>query len=180
MSTSAIIAAVTDAVPETVTVPIEQVDLFQDIAPDAEREHGRWARDPAKWDGRGRKPGARNRVTQDVLRYCEAQFGHPIVRLAAFAGADTDDVASRLECSKAAAFDRQMAVSKVLAEFYKKSLGDVLQEAIDSGSVQTVNFGLLLGLESKGPAMIGDNRTLVRNAGHESEQKQGLGGVEDV
>ena len=178
MSTPALIRALSDDQKTCGQEDSVQDDLFFD----ASDQKARWGGDAVQWSGRGRKPGAKNRATQDVLRYCEAMFGHPLVRLAAFAGGNTDDIAKRLECTKAQAFDRQMAVDRILTEFYKKTLGDVLDNALNNGGISTVNFGLLLGLEGEQNSTIADNRSNVLRAGHEfekSKNNQELSGLEN-
>ena len=80
---------------------------------------------PPEKRGRGRPKGSRNLSTKQLRTLILSRHEHPLVALAETYSMPAEELAKRLECSVAAAFDRQLGAAKTVAEFIEPKLARV-------------------------------------------------------
>lgn len=91
----------------------DQAELFAEIA-EGERE----AVGEIAWSGKGRKPGARNKVTADILAYLQRFTRDPLISLASINNMTPAEIRAHFGVTKGKeVFDIWFAVRKTLAEY---------------------------------------------------------------
>lgn len=92
--------------------------------------------------GVGRRPGSRNKSTEDLARLVQQIGGHPVLAMARIAGMSLQQIKEMLGCNRLEAFDRWVMVLDKLAPYVASK--QPLAVAV-SGKVTALNFTVPMG-----------------------------------
>lgn len=116
----------------------------------------------------GRPPGARNKRTEEWVEFLSANYRSPLIMLAETVNRPVEVLAKHLGCSKAKAFEIQLAAAKELAPYMHQKLPQAVD--LNGDGVALVNLIMARG---DVPMVLGaDGKPLVVTV-LENEQNQG-------
>lgn len=116
----------------------EQLEIFEEI----EAGEAELASAPRAWTGKGRKPGARNRVTRDVVAYIQRHGRDPLIALQSMVKMTPQELRQYwgLDGHEAAEFWRK-CVSDLAAYLHSKQPQAVVMETGKGFAPIFLNFG---------------------------------------
>lgn len=123
-----------------------QEDLFDELERDAGKVSQQLRGEAVT--RKGRKPGAKNRVTRDVVDYCRRRYVDPLQAMGEISSMTISEVKKHFGFTKtaeAADFWRKMLVDYKNTLYPGSTIADLLREAKDAG-VTVVGFAALAGM----------------------------------
>ena len=132
----------------------------------------------ARVRGRGRPPGAQNKITQDAKRWITRVVGDPLIESARWLLHTPASMAKELDCTVLEAFGMQQRIREGLLPYLHAKLAPVGEDGRAVPLFQLIMGGAGDELEGVDLAPWLADPEVVRTLEHEGEQNQGVSGAD--